>query len=389
MSSIHPFLLVLLASLVLASCGSSVEKLDKPEKISSLSEARAFDFAENFRLNYVEGRRYLEVYTAADKRSGSGEDSNAWLSYRLLRDGEEPIEGENNISIPVKRVVCTSTTHAALFSRLDARDVIVGMAWPENLSDSLLRQAWQAREIQDVAREMDLNHEVILDLEPDAVVAFVSSDPGYGDFDKMRDLNLPVLANVEYLESTPLGQAEWMRFAGILLDQEERADSLFRLVADRYLFLADSVAALDHEAPTVFTGLDWKGVWTVPKGNSFAATFLADAGANYLWSDESGTGNLPLDFEAVFDRAVNADVWLHPGAARSVAELTERDPRLANFQAWKESQVWNRDARVLENGANDYWESGIVRPDLVLEDLIQILHNPEAPERLNYYRRLP
>jgi iron complex transport system substrate-binding protein len=126
----------------------------------------------------------------------------------------------------------------------------------------------------------------------------------------------------------------------------------------------------------------------VPKGNSFAATYLVDAGADYLWSDEPGTGNLPLDFEAVFDRAAAADVWLHPGAARSIAELTERDPRLANFEAWKNAEVWNRDAKVLENGANDYWESGIVRPDLVLEDLIQILHNPDAPQRLNYYRRL-
>lgn len=263
------------------------------------------------------------------------------------------------------------------------------MAWPDNLSDSLLRNAWQTGGIQDVAREMDLNHEVILDLEPDAVIAFVSSDPGYGDFDKMLDLNLPVLANVEYLESTPLGQAEWIRFAGILLDKEEEADSLFRLVADRYSFLVDSVAALKRGAPTVFTGLDWKGVWTVPKGNSFAATYLSDAGGDYLWSDEPGRGSLPLDFEVVFNRAAAADVWLHPGAAQSIAELTERDPRLTNFEALKNAEIWNRDARMLENGANDYWESGIVRPDLVLEDLIEILHNPDAPARLNYYRRLP
>ena len=291
------------------------------------------------------------------------------------------------IQVPVERAVLVSTTHAALFAGLGAYERVAGVAWANNLVDPRYQERLAAGQLRDMQHADDLDMEQILDLDPGIVMTYLTADPAYGDYARLRDLGLPVMLNAEYREPTPLGQAEWVRLAGLLLGLEKQADTLFEGVEQRYHQWQDSAKTF-RQKPTVFTGLDWQGSWTVPKGESFAATYLRDAGANYLWADQTGSGNLALDFEAVLDRAGEADFWLHPGAVRTRSAMVQQDPRLRHFAAWEAGRVYNNDARLSPGGGNDYWESAVIRPDRVLRDLVRIFHT-QADSSLFYYRRLP
>jgi iron complex transport system substrate-binding protein len=319
------------------------------------------------------------------------------LSYLLLDSSAvldaACLKGQRVIRVPVQRAALVSTTHAALFAALDCRERVAGMSWADNLYDEGLRARYRQGQIAELSAEGNLDLERILALEPDLVMTYMTADPEYGQFRKMEQLGLPVMANAEFAELHPLGQAEWLRLGGWLTGRERQADSLFGLVESRYQSLAQRATGTSS-SPTVFSGLDYQGAWTVPRGGSFAAAYLRDAGARYVWAAEAGTGSLSLDFEQVLLGASEAEVWVNPGAARSLAELEAFNPRLVNFRAWKTGRVYNNDARMSASGGNDYWESAVVRPDRVLEDLIRIFHGQNGPLRpdpdsLTYYRLLP
>ena len=353
----------------LLACAPAAERSGGDESRPHAS-AVPLRHAEHFRLSRVGDATVLEIRP-------DGEVGASWRY--VLQPGAE--SGPDTIRVPVGRVACVSTTHVALFNALDRRDVVAAMSWLPNLYDPQLRAAAAAGSIRELSRDGDIDLETLIDLDPDAVVTYLTADPEYGDFGKMRALGLPVVPNAEFREPTPLGQAEWIRFAGALLDMDRQASRYFDSVEARYLTLRDRVAAYADSVgrPTVFVGLDWKGTWSVPRGDAFAARFIADAGGAYLWADEPGAGHLALDFEAVFQTAAEADYWLHPGAARSREQMVSEDDRLRHFRAWSAQRVFNNDARVGPGGGNDYWESAVVRPDRVLEDLVRILHPERNP----------
>jgi len=342
------------------------------------------------RLQAWQGQGYVRLFILA---TDSSSQETSGFRYLLVDTGAslgpECFPDHVRVNVPLTRAVCVSTTHAAVFARLDCREVLVGMSWLDNIYDPELRRRAASGQLREVSREGDLNLEVILDLEPGLVLTYVTADPEYGDFDKMRKLGVPVLPVAEFMEPHPLGQAEWIRLGGWLLDRETLADSLFKSVRQAYLQAREKALATTQK-PTVFTGMDYQGSWTVPRGGSFAAVYLKDAGAHYVWEDVPGAGNYAVDFEAVLDRAGTADFWLNPGAARSRSAMAEFDTRLRHFRAWKQDRVYNNDARLSLGGGNDYWESAILRPDLVLADLIAVFH-PELALRdsLMYYRKLP
>ena len=128
----------------------------------------------------------------------------------------------------------------------------------------------------------------------------------------------------------------------------------------------------------------------MPAGDSYVAKYLNDAGANYLWSDDNTSGSLPLSFEVVLERAANADYWLNFSQSwQSLQDLLNEDQRYTAFQAVKTGNLYNNDAQLNEYQGNDYWESGISNPDIVLSDLIKIFHPQILPKhQLVYYRKL-
>jgi iron complex transport system substrate-binding protein len=292
------------------------------------------------------------------------------------------------IQVPVKKVICMSTTHVAMLDALGETDAIVGISGSDYISHPGLRSKLENNEVRDVGADQTLNYELILTLRPDLVFAYGITAEVNGMVNRLEGMGIPVVLNGDYLELEPLGKTEWIRFLAAFFKGEHKADSIFNAVANAYGQYRDLIRETT-ENPSVMTGLPWNDSWYIPGGRSFASNYIRDAGGTYLWEDLDSREAVPLDLEAIYARAASADFWINCGAAGSLAEITRTDKRLEGFQPLWTGRVFNNDARINPYGGNDFWESGVMAPHLILADMISIFHPEVLPDHeLVYYRRL-
>jgi iron complex transport system substrate-binding protein len=290
------------------------------------------------------------------------------------------------IRLPARRVACLAAVHVGYLAALGETGRIIAVDAGRSVYDAGVRARVADRRVVEVGSGSGLNVERLLAAKPDLVLANAVGASENAALDRLRRAGIPVLVTAEWMESDPLARAEWIRLIGILVGAEARADSLFASVEASYRRRAEDARGL-RPRPTVLLGSPFRDQWFVAGGRSFMARLLRDAGAEYLWSADTTSGGVPLGFEAVLARARAADVWLHPGDWRVLEDGLKRDARFAAFAAFKRGDVYDHDARRRPDGADDYWESGAVRPDRVLADLVSIFHGSE--DTLYYYRRLP
>ena len=126
-------------------------------------------------------------------------------------------------------------------------------------------------------------------------------------------------------------------------------------------------------------------MWYVPGGESYAAKFIEDAGGNYLWSDNPKTGSIELSFESVLEKAKKADFWIGAASFTRLEELKNSNTNYALFDSFENGEIYSYTKRVNKNGANDFLESGYMRPDLILKDYVKILHPTLLPEEESTY----
>jgi iron complex transport system substrate-binding protein len=276
--------------------------------------------------------------------------------------------------------------HTGFVAALGATDRIVAVDARRHVHDGGVRAGVDAGRVAEVGSGAQLNVERLLAVRPDLVLANAIAASENEALDRLRRAGIPVFVTAEWMENHPLARAEWLRLLGVLLGREARADSLFTAVEASYLRLAETARSQPRK-PSVLLGGPFRDQWFVSGGRSFMARLLGDAGGLYLWNGDTTAGGVPLSFEAVVVRARDADMWLQPGDWRSLAEGTRQDARFAEFGAFRRGDVYNNNARLRPDGANDFWESGVVRPDRVLADLVSIFHGSE--DSLYYYRRLP
>ena len=239
--------------------------------------------------------------------------------------------------------------------------------------------------IADLGAEM--NYERLVGLRPDLVLLYGIGDAQSAVTDKLRELGIPYLYMGEYVEETPLGKAEWMVLLAEVIDRREQSAAVFRATADRYDKLKAAADTLGRR-PTVMLNTPWQDTWYMPSTRSFIARLIADAGGELAYREHDGHGSTTIGPETADRLLREADVWLEVGQCTSLADLLAVNPRFAEAKAVREGRVYNSNRRLTPGGGNDYWESGVVRPDIVLRDLIRILH-PEAGEwPLHYYRKI-
>ncbi|PIE68479.1 MAG: ABC transporter substrate-binding protein [Deltaproteobacteria bacterium] len=319
-------------------------------------------------------------------------DSAVEFHYLLKKRGEPTPSGYTQwmvVEVPVRRVVALSSTVLGYLDQLGLLDHIVGCSDPTHVyNETILREAAEGR-IANVGMGTSLQIEELLALMPGIVFTFAT-----GTFrdshPKLLEAGLSVGVMAEYMEEHPLGRAEWIKFFGLFFDCEKRAEEIFAETERRYLALASRVAASDKKKPSVITGTPFHGQWYIAGGNSYVGRLLADAGADYLWKETQYTGSKPVDIEVVFARGLDAEFWLNPGVWKSVNQGRDADPRFRQFKALVVGKIFNNNARISKTGANDYWESGVVAPDILLKDLVSIFHPYLLPEhQLFYYTQLP
>ena len=126
------------------------------------------------------------------------------------------------------------------------------------------------------------------------------------------------------------------------------------------------------------SGANYRGTWYVPGGKNFIAKLYADAGGSYFYATDSTKGSLPLNFETAVKNFASTDVWLGCHF-NSIDELLKTDAKHALFRPVKLGKVYNFNKKMLPTTANDFWESAVVRPDLLLQDVISVLHPELMP----------
>lgn len=345
-------------------------------------ESLPFSHARNLRIVREADSLVVEV-----KEPWFGAPTSA--RYRLVAcaaaQGDlEP--GIQTIAIPPRRVVTTSTVQLAHLVALDASDRLVGHGEVDHVSSPAVRRRIDEGLVVEVGAQGSLNLELILALEPDLVLLESSGVPGLDAARQLERSGVPYLLTADYLEPTPLAQAEWLELTGLLLGRYADAKRQFEALSQRYGELA-GVARQATERPRVLMGAPYRGVWWIPGGRSFPAKLLADAHAQYLFAEDTSRWGVPVDLEVVFEQAVTAAFWLHPSGWRSRADGLQADPRFAELPAFRTERVFNNNLRLNAQGGNDYWETGPLRPDLVLADLIAILHPELLPEHRLYFHR--
>jgi iron complex transport system substrate-binding protein len=347
-------------------------------------------YAKHFTLEYHDGYRLLRVMSP-------WRGAKTGFTYVLIpRGGKAPrLDGsETVIETPVRRFVVTSTVYVPFVDVLGLDDTLVGVAKGRMLNTPSVAKRYaegKIAEISDGSGGMitSLNMERLYSLRPDLIMLYGTGNPTYDFHEQLQAAGLPFAINAEYMESTPLGAAEWMKFIAAFFDKDAEAERLFAGIASRYERLA-TVARAAKTQPSVFTGMDYHGAWYMPGGDSYRARFFADAGARYLWSDDRSQGSMPLTMEAVIDRARQADFWVDVGVCRSLTQLAGFDDRYRLVRAFRLKQVFNNDARMGPGGGNDFWETGMANPDKVLADLVSIFHPELTPgHSRTWYRQLP
>ncbi|AFY93373.1 ABC transporter substrate-binding protein [Chamaesiphon minutus] len=293
------------------------------------------------------------------------------------------------VQVPVNSVVSMSTTHLPLLDKLGLVDRLIGVSDFNQVNTPSVVAKIKTGKLQEVGRSNNTNVEKVLEIKPELVTTYGVGNPKSDSHPKLIEAGLPVAIIAEYMESSPLGKAEWLKFMALFFNRETEAEQVFSQMESRYNSIA-KIASQAKNKPTVFSGFDSRGTWYIPGGDSYSAKFIADAGGNYIWKEDRSTGSLKLSFEQVLDRAQTAEVWINSSQAwRSVDDVINSDRRYAKFSAVKNAKLFNPTARMNPTGGNDFWEGGTANPDLVLADLVKALHPELLPKhQFVYYRPL-
>jgi iron complex transport system substrate-binding protein len=303
--------------------------------------------------------------------------------YRLLeKPSGTPDKGCTDLIVPLQRIVASSTTHAGFLAAIGASGSLMGCNNPERLYDSTLFARFKNGDLVRTGRDLGYNLEFLIASKPELVLQS-GIDGQFVAEPRLTASGIPVMFVLEWMEPTPLGRAEWMKVFGMITGRAREADSLFREVERSYL----AKAKVGHEAADkvkVLTGNVFKGTWYMPGGRNYMTRFFEDAGMDYLWKDNNQSSSLALSFESVVYKMADAPVWINVNVD-SLSHLVAAESRYSVFRALKEKRVYSVFNRINEHGANDFWESAVVRPDRVLADLLAIAHPESEPGHLWFY----
>jgi iron complex transport system substrate-binding protein len=291
------------------------------------------------------------------------------------------------ISVPIKSIVVTSTTHIPALEMLGVEKTLVGFPNTDYISSEKTRKLIDAGKVREVGTNETLNTEVLIDMAPDVIVSFGlnNSNP---TLDNLQKSGLKVMINGDWTEQSPLGKAEWIKFFGALYGLDSKANTIFSEIEKEYKNTL-AVAKKTTSKPTVLSGAMFQEQWYVPQGESWASIFLKDAQSNYLWADSKGTGSLPLPFETILDKAQNAEFWIAPGDFSSLKQMSDSNPHYSQFLSFKNKKVYSYGIKKGAKGGILYFEWSPTRPDWVLKDLIKIFHPELLPNhKLFFFQKL-
>ena len=379
---LHIFLFL---ALCLAGCGREVAPFD----IERFSEVE-------YQPQYATG---FEIRSAKEADATLIVVKNPWqgaedVEQMLLIDPAQHFDTKQHsevqhLTAPAERIVCLSSSHIAMLDAIDEVERVVGVSGVDFIMNDYI--VANRDKIGDIGYDSNMNYELLVALDADLVLLYgVSAESGIER--KLRELEIPYLYIGEYVESSPLGKAEWIVAVAEAIGLRAQGEECFNRIADNYNALSERIA--EHisgkKRPRAMINTPYRDAWVLPSENNYMARIIRDAGGSCYTTTGDGNTSKPIDIEQALLYAESADFWLNVGGCRSLQELTSQNPRFAKVGVVEDKKVYNNTARRTASGGSDFWESGVVRPDIILKDLATIFHPEMMGEEhtLYYYTRL-
>ena len=370
--------LVLLLSLAFTACHNSSSKLNDFNQPVYIPE-----YATGFEIKGAEGKESVLI-TVTNPWQGA-DSVTTWLF--IARNGEDVPEGFAGqvLEGEASRIVAMSSSHIAMLDAVGETGRITGVSGLDYISNPDM----QARRdsIGDVGYEGNINYELLVSLDPDIVLLYGVNGANSME-SKLGELGIPFMYVGDYLEESPLGKAEWMVALSELVGKRENGEKVFAAIPVRYNALKEKVAENVRNFPSVMLNIPYGDSWFMPSTESYAIRLISDAGGDYIYKKNTGNASKPIDLEEAYLLASEADMWLNVGVLNTLDELRKACPKFVDTRCFKTGNVYNNNARVNPAGGNDYFESGVVHPDLVLRDLVKIFHPELVEEEFVYYKKL-
>lgn len=347
-------------------------------KTNSPGEKVGLDEAKLISIEHNDGYTKVEI-------------TNPWDTTTLLhtyilvpRDSVMPgdLPPGTVVRTPVKNVLVYSSVHSSVLKELGAAQAIKGVCDSQYFNDQMIASGIADGSIIDCGNSMQPTIEKVIQMNPDAILLSPYQKADYG---KIKDLKIPIIECADYMEFTPLGRAEWIKFYGELLGKRDVAVKIYDKVVADYNKVKQMVSSKKLSKPVVLTENVISGIWNVPGGQSYMAQFIKDAGGNYPWADDKNTGSLTLDFNQVLVKAQNADVWLLKSPAiHSLADLKASYSLNEKFKAYQTGNVY-----VCDTNTSHFFDSFPFHPEVLLMEYFKIFHpDQEIDYQLQFFKKI-
>lgn len=354
------------------------------EESSDAAEGIDYQYAEAIIANPWKAGTMLHRYILIPK----GEEGDKTVAMLAKRRSTGARCTTDTVRTPVESNLVFTAPHCQLLTELGCQNAITGVCDKDyiNIPDIKSRaqaDAKVAHPIMDCGSSMQPDIERIIALHPEALlISPFENSGGYGKLDKLR---IPVIETADYMETSPLGRAEWIKLYGLLLGSS-KADSLFSAIEKEYLQLKAEAAKLPLSL-SILTERKTGNVWYVPGGKSTMGILLRDAHARYIFADDTHSGSLSMSPEQIIAKGNQVDVWAFKYFGGNA--LTKQD-LLAEYQGYQALKAFQTGTVYeTDTSCEPYFELTSFHPEILLREFI-VLSHPEAGDKfgkLRFYKK--
>ena len=361
----------------MCSCGSSSNIEDFNLSIYTPN------YATGFRILGAEGKQSTLIRIINPWQSANDVETMLFIA----RGGEKVPDGFRGqvLHSDAKRIVCMSSSHIAMLDVMESVGNVVGVSGKDFITNPYI--AANRHSIADVGYDSNINFELLVAQRPDIVLLYGVTG-ACSMQSKLEELGIPYIYIGEYVEEDPLGKTEWLIVIAEIIGKREQGIAYFSEVPKRYNHLKSMAAAATLPQPKVMLNTPYADSWFMPSTSSYLARLIADAGGDYIYKKNTSNHSQPIDLEEAALLTTEADIWLHVEGVSSLKDLRQQYPKFAKMPCVQRGEIYNCDKRSILGGGNDYWELGVVQPDVVLRDLIKIFHPELVSEEFVYYRKI-
>ncbi|UQB69779.1 ABC transporter substrate-binding protein [Epilithonimonas zeae] len=290
--------------------------------------------------------------------------------------------------LPFRKAMLLNSSLIGYFSELNLENKIIGVSSPEYIFSEKIHQLINQNQILNIGNEQKYDIEKILSNKPDVI--FTNYVPNFANtYDILKKNGIELIFLDEFLEQNPLEKSKYLLLFGKLFGAEEQAEKVFKNIEDNYKKI-QTLASKTVNKPNILCNEMYGSQWFLPGGNSFVARLIYDAGGNYILKDNKESSSVPLSFEEVFVKSESVNYWINISPHQNRKELLTLNPNYSKMKVFNSGNLYMINNRE-KDGSNDYFESGVVRCDLVLRDYFKIFHPEDVTfksEPLVYMKEL-